>query len=117
MGIKRFPKALYKGDSVSIIYNQTDEKTGEKYVFQPGEIIQIGVKETLDDTNYQIIKEIHITSAGTDINIYISPEESDAITITEQKAILEVRHIYNEGRSRATTYQEKIRLEGVVIDE
>ena len=115
--IKSFPKALYKGDSVSIIYNQINKQTGEKHEFQVGDIIQVGIKQSLEDTNYQIIKEIEVTEPGTDINIYISPEESNAITVTEESAILEVRHTYNNGASRATTYQEKIRLEGVVIDE
>lgn len=114
---KDFPKALFKGDSVSIIYNQIDKKTGEKYTFKTGEIIQIGIKQNLDDTNFQIIKEITIIEPGTDVNVYISPQESSAITVEEDKAILEVRHIYNDGASRDTAYQEKIKLKGVVIDD
>ena len=115
--MKYFPKALYKGDSVSIVYSQIDTDTGEDYEFQVGDILQIGIKQTLDDENYQIMKEITITEPGTEVNIYITPEESQAITVTEASAILEVRLIYNGGASRATTYQEKIRLEGVVVDE
>lgn len=115
--LKSFPKALYKGDSVSIIFNLIDRKTGEKHTFQVGDIIQVGIKQTLEDTNYQIIKELTITSAGTDVNIYISPQESNDITVTESSAILEVRYIYNGGASRSTVYQDKIRLEGVVVDE
>ena len=117
MGIKFFPKALYKGDSVSIVFNLTDETTKEKYVFQPGDKLQIGIKDTLDSEEYQIKKDITITDAGTDVNVYFSPEETDKLTSTESKAILEARLTYNEGQSRATTYQKDIKLEGVVIDE
>ena len=117
MSIKFFPKALYKGDSVSIVYSQKNKDTGELYEFQQGDILQIGIKQTLDDENYQVLKELTITEPGTEVNIYISPEESQAITATETSAILEVRLIYNGGASRATPYQEKIKLEGVVIDE
>lgn len=115
--MKYFPKALYKGDSVSIVYKQKDKDTGEYYEFQQGDILQIGIKQSLEDEDYQVIKELTITEPGTEVNIYITPEESDKITATETSAILEVRLIYNGGASRATTYQEKIRLEGVVIDE
>ena len=117
MSLKSFPKALYKGDSVSIAFSIKNKRTGEKYQFQVGDKVQLGVKQSLEDENFQIIKEFTITSVGTEMMIYLTPEESDAITITEDKGILEVRLIYNGGASRATVYQEKIRLEGVVIDE
>jgi len=37
--------------------------------------------------------------------------------VTEDKGILEIELVYNEGQSITTVYQEKIRLEGVVINE
>ena len=117
MTLKGFPKALYKGDSISIIFYLINKRTKEKHELQPGDKLQIGIKGTLEDEEYQVKKELTITDAGTDVNIYFSPEETDKLTITEQKAILEVRYIYNGGASRATVYQDKIRLEGVVYDE
>lgn len=117
MKLESFPKALFKGDSVSIIFNLKDKKTNELHTFQPGEKLQIGIKGTLDDTEYQAKKELTITESGTDVNIYFTPEETQNLTITEQKGILEVRYIYNNGASRNTVYQDKIRLEGVVYDE
>lgn len=117
MKLESFPKALFKGDSVSIVFSLQDKKTKEKHQFQVGDKLQIGIKGTLEDEDYQAKKEITITSAGTDVNIYFTPEETDNLTITEQKGILEVRYVYNAGASRATVYQDKIKLEGVVYDE
>lgn len=117
MNLESFPKALFKGDSVSIIFNCLDKKTKAKHTFQVGDKLQIGIKGTLEDTEYQVKKEITITSEGTDVNIYFTPEETNLLTLTEQKGILEVRYIYNDGASRATIYQDKIKLEGVVYDE
>ena len=117
MKLESFPKALYKGDSVSIIFNLQERQTKEPYTFQIGDKLQIGIKGTLEDTDYQVKKEITITSEGTDVQIYFTPEETQKITITEDKGILEVRLVYNEGKSRATVYQDKIKLEGVVYDE
>ena len=115
--LKTFPKALFKGDSVSIVFNLKDRETKEKHTFQVGDIIQIGIKGSLEDTDYQVHKDFTVLEEGTDLNVYFTPEETDAMTQLEQKAILEVRYIYNNGVSRATVYQEKINLEGVVIDE
>jgi hypothetical protein len=117
MAVKVFPKALYKGDSISIVFSLKDRETKEKHEFEEGDKLQIGIKATLEDTDYQAYKEFTITEPGTDINIYFTPEETDKLTELEQKGILEVRYIYNNGASRATVYQEKISLEGVVIDE
>lgn len=115
--LKAFPKALYKGDSISIVFSLKERDTKEKHTFEIGDIIQIGIKGSLEDEDYQVHKDFTITEPGTDINIYFSPEETDAMTQLEQKAILEVRYIYNNGASRATVYQGKINLEGVVINE
>lgn len=117
MKLESFPKALYKGDSVSIIFNLKDKTTGEKHVFKLGDKLQIGIKGTLEDTEYQAKKELTITEEGTDVNIYFTPEETDNLTITETKGILEVRYVYNNGASRSTVFQDKIKLEGVVYDE
>lgn len=115
--LQAFPKALYKGDSISIVFYLKNRQTGEKHTFKIGDIVQIGIKGEIGDTEYQIRKNFTITEEGTDINIYFSPEETNLLTITEEKAWLEVRYIYNDGASRATVYQNKINLEGVVIDE
>lgn len=117
MAIKEFPKALYKGDSIATVFKLKDSKTKEAYTFQVGDILQIGIKASLEDTSYQIHKEFMITEPGTEVMVYFTPEETNKLTATEEAAILEARLIYNGGASRSTLYQEKIRLEGVVVDE
>lgn len=115
--LQAFPKALYKGDSIRIVFCLKDKATKEKHTFQVGDVVQVGIKGSLDDTEYQLRKDFTITEEGTDINMYFTPEETNKLTITEEKAFLEARYIYNGGASRATVYQDKIKLEGVVIDE
>ena len=117
MSIKSFPKALYKGDSINEPFQIKDKKTGELYEFQVGDVVRVGIKKDLTDEEYQIYKDFTITEPGNTIMINFTPEETDALTITEDKAYLEVRLLYNGGASYATVYQEKISLEGVVIDE
>jgi len=117
MAIKEFPKALYKGNSVYTSFGITNKATGEDYEFQVGDIVRVGIKQTLDDDTYLLYKEFTIIEAGTIMPIIFTPEETDAITVTEDKGILEIELVYNEGQSITTVYQEKIRLEGVVINE
>lgn len=114
--IKHFPKALYKGDSINEPF-QIKDKEGNLYEFQVGDVVRVGIKKELTDTEYQIYKDFTITETGNTIMVNFTPEETDALTVTEDKAYLEVRLLYNGGASYATVYQEKIRLEGVVIDE
>lgn len=115
--IKEFPKALYKGDSIATVFKLKDRKTKDDYTFQVGDILQVGIKASLEDTEYQIHKDFTITDSGTEVMVYFTPEETNQLTVTEEAAILEARLIYNNGASRSTLYQEKIRLEGVVVDE
>lgn len=117
MALKSFPKALYKGDSINIPFSIKDKTTDEVYEFQPGDILKVGIKKDLDSTEYQIYKELTITSTGDKVMISFTPEETDQLSVLEDKAILEVRLTYNGGASRATVYQKELRLEGVVIDE
>jgi len=118
MAIKEFPKSLYKGNSVNCVLTIKDTENGnEDYVFQVGDIVRVGIKQTLDDEDYQLYKEFNITETGTQLALQFTPEETDKLTATEEKGILEVELVYNGGASIKTVYQEPIRLEGVVINE
>jgi hypothetical protein len=113
--LKEFPKALYKGNSVNVNFNVNDKDTGKAYMFQAGDIVKLGIKSTLEDTQYLIYKEFEITEPGETVALILTPEETD-ISVTEQDAILELELVYNGGQSVKTVYQDTIKLEGVVID-
>ena len=113
--LKAFPKALYKGNSVNVRFDITDNDTGEAYVFQPGDILRLGIKSAIGDTEYVLYKEFNITEAGNSVALILTPEETN-ISVTEADAILELELEYNGGQSVKTVYQDEIRLEGVVID-
>lgn len=116
--LKEFPKALYKGNSINCVLTIKDaQNDNEPYEFQYGDIVRIGIKQTLEDETYQLYKEFTITEPGTELAVQFTPEETDQLTATEEKAILEVELVYNGGASIKTVYQEPIRLEGVVINE
>jgi hypothetical protein len=93
------------------------DNNNEPYVFQIGDKVRVGIKQTLEDEEYQLYKEFTITEEGTELAIQFTPEETDQLTATESKGILEVELVYNGGASVKTVYQEPIRLEGVVINE
>ena len=38
--LKAFPKALYKGDSISIVFSLKERDTKEKHTFEVGDIIK-----------------------------------------------------------------------------
>ena len=115
--VKKFPKALYKGDSINEPFQIKDRTIGELYEFQVGDVVRVGIKQNIGDEDYQIYKDFTITDEGDTIMINFTPEEVDKLTATETKGWLEVRLLYNGGASYSTVYQEKINLEGVVIDE
>lgn len=115
MAIKEFPKAIYKGNSVNCVLTIKDDD-GD-YEFQIGDKVRVGIKQSLEDTDYQLYKEFTITETGTQLALQFTPEETDQLTATETKGILEVELVYNGGASVKTVYQEPIRLEGVVVNE
>ena len=113
--LKEFPKALYKGTSINKTLNVQDKDTGETYIFQVGDIVKLGIKSSIEDTTYILYKEFTITESGDSMALILTPEETE-ISVTEEDAILELKLIYNGGRSAKLLYQDTIKLEGVVID-
>lgn len=113
--LKEFPKALYKGNSVNVKFNVQDKDTNEAYIFQVGDIVRLGIKSTLDDTEYILYKEFIITEQGDSVALILTPEETN-ISVIEEDAILELELVYNGGQSVKTVYQDTIMLEGVVIN-
>lgn len=113
--LKEFPKALYKGNSVNVKFNIEDKDTGGAYTFQRGDKVRLGIKSEIGDANYILFKEFEVTTPGDSIALILTPEETN-ISVTEEEAILEIELEYNGGESVKTVYQDKIMLEGVVID-
>lgn len=118
MAIKEFPKSLYKGNSVNCVLTIKDTDNGNAdYEFQVGDKVRVGIKQSLDDSEYQVYKEFTVTEPGYEMALQLTPEETDKLTVTEVDGILEIELVYNDGASIKTVYQEKIKLEGVVVNE
>ena len=116
MALKEFPKSLYKGNSINCVLTIKDSDNID-YEFQVGDIVRVGIKQTLEDTDYQVYKEFTVTEPGTELALQLTPEETDKLTVTEVDGILEIELVYNGGASIKTVYQDKIKLEGVVVNE
>ena len=117
MTIKGFPKALYKGTSVSKEFKIIDKADESTYEFQVGDIVEVGIKtSTTTEENYILYKKLTVTTPGTIVNLIISPEDTENLPENET-AILEMKLTYNGGASKKIVYQDKIELKGVVMDE
>ena len=121
MKLLPFPKYIYKGNSINSTFEIKDTANGEKnatnYVFQVGDILRVGIKHKLEDTEYILYKEFTVTDEGTKVAIQFTPQETDILPNEEQNAILEIELEYNNGASINTVYQDQITFKGVVINE
>ena len=78
MAIKEFPKSLYKGNSINCVLTIKDTENGNTdYVFEVGDKVRVGIKATLEDTDYQLYKEFTVTEAGTELALQFTPTETD----------------------------------------
>lgn len=118
MKLLPFPKYIYKGNSINSVFEITDgTNNNEKYEFQTGDILRVGIKNKLQDTDYVLYKEFTITDPGTKVAIQFTPTETDILPNEERTAILEIELEYNGGASINTVYQDTIIFKGVVINE
>jgi hypothetical protein len=118
MKLLPFPKYIYKGNSVNSVFEIMDTtNNNENYIFQIGDILRVGIKHNLQDTDYVLYKEFIITEVGTAVAIQFTPEETDILPNVESKGILEIELEYNDGSSINTVYQAEITFKGVVINE
>lgn len=108
-----FPQAIYRGNSVDI--ELTILNGNSNYTFQVDDVVKLGIKKYIGDTEYIIQKERTITQQGTTTQLHLTPEETANIPICT--AILEVSLKYNGEADYRTVYQENIELKGVVNDE
>lgn len=108
-----FPEAIYRGNSVDIELTIKNDNTD--YEFQIGDVVKLGIKRFIGDSEYIIQKEHTVSQVGTTTQLHITPEETSDIPICT--AILEVSLKYNDEADYRTVYQENIELKGVVNDE
>ena len=92
MKLLPFPKYIYKGNSINASFEvkETSDKDSPNYVFQVGDILRVGIKKTLQDSEYMLYKEFTITEEGTKVAIQFTPEETDILPNEEQDGILEI---------------------------
>ena len=85
---------------------------GSLYVFIPGDIIRIGIKNKLTNSRYVAYKEIEIEEKTTEVTVEFPPKETKKWSL--EPKILEVELTDTHGDVR-TIYQDKIEMKGDVI--
>ena len=104
---------VYRGDTFRFNLAAGLED-GSIYEFQQGDILKIGVKETLSKSRYLLFKQINIEEPVTNIRVEFTPNEMKGCSLGDN--ILEVELTDTQGNVY-TISQEKLTIKGDVINE
>lgn len=67
---------LTRGDILFFGVSAEDRESGEKYIFQPGDIVRVGVFGKKDVENVLMQKDFAITTPTEDVEIFLSEEDT-----------------------------------------
>lgn len=104
---------VYSGNSIPITIT-AKFKDGSEYIFKEGDKVIVGIKRYIGATDYIYRKEIYIEDAKKEINVNITPENTNDI---EDQHIIEAKLICSNGIDVFTLFQRKFDVKGVVINE
>ena len=104
---------IYRGDTFKFDFSAKFED-GSEYTFQVGDIVKAGIKLTVKNTDYVVLKEKTIEEPTKEITFVFSHE--DMLNAPTKQAILEVELTDGDGVV-STLYQEPIEIVGDVINE
>lgn len=102
---------FFRGDSFKYdIGAKMDD--GSLYLFLPGDVLKVGIKNKLSNTRYVAFKEIEVTEKTTAVTVEFTPSETRKWSL--EPKILEAELTDTHGDVR-TIYQDKIEMKGDVI--
>lgn len=104
---------IYRGDTFEFDFNAILDD-GATYTFQEGDLLKIGVKQKVSNTNYILYREIEILEDTNVVTIIFDHEETKKLCKGDK--ILEVELTNPLGRV-TTLCQEKITVLEDVINE
>lgn len=85
---------------------------GSLYLFLPGDILRVGIKNKISNSRYVAFKEIEVATKTTAVTVEFPPSETRKWSL--EPKILEAELTDTHGDIR-TIYQEKIEMKGDVI--
>jgi hypothetical protein len=103
---------LYRGDTFKFIFDATTED-GTAYIFQPGDVLKVGIKNKLTNSKCAFLKTINIEEEADNVLILFPHEETKKWC--EGDKLLEIELTDTEGNV-TTLLQEKLKVMGDVIN-
>ena len=104
---------FYRGNDFYFDIGAELEEDGSVFEFNVGDIIKVGIKDKLSNTNYVLFKEIEVTEKTDTISIHFTNEETKKFS--EGDKILEVELTEKLNGAVSTIYQDKLTIKGEVI--
>jgi hypothetical protein len=104
---------IFRGDTFKFNFNATLED-GTSYIFQPGDILKVGIKEKISNTRCGLLKTIEIEEETDNLLIVFQHEETKKFC--EGDKLLEIELTDTDGNV-TTLLQQKIKVIGDVINE
>lgn len=104
---------IYRGDTFKFEFSATLED-GTEHTFKEGDILKVGIKPRITNSEYQIYQKRQITEPTKTVLFEFSHEETMKMTIGEK--IMEIELTDTSGVV-STLYQEQIIVVGDVINE
>jgi hypothetical protein len=104
---------IYRGDTFKFMFNATLED-GTAYIFQPGDVLKVGIKNKLTNSKCALLKAINIEEETDNVLILFPHEETKKWC--EGDKLLEIELTDKEG-DVTTLLQEKLKVLGDVINE
>lgn len=103
---------IFRGDTLKFDFTATLDK--KPYSFKKGDVLKVGIKESLKRPKCGLLKRIDINEDTESVRICFSHEEMKKVC--EGDKILEVE-LTTTNKEVLTIYQEKIKIKGDVINE
>ncbi len=104
---------IYRGDTFKFEFSATLED-GTEHTFQEGDILKVGLKTSMPNTEYQIYQKKQITEPTKIVLFEFSHEETMKMTIGTKIMEIELTDTFGVV---STLYQEQIIVVGDVINE
>jgi hypothetical protein len=85
---------------------------GSLYLFLPGDVLRVGIKNKLTNSRYVAFKEIEVTEKKTAVTVEFPPSETKKWSLEPKILEAELTDTHVDVR---TIYQDKIEMKGDVI--
>ena len=104
---------IFRGDTFEFDFHSISAD-GSTYIFKPGDLLKVGVKEKLSNTRYLLYREVQIDKETEEITVMFTPEETKRLSKGDK--MLEVELTDKEGKVR-TLFQGKLTIKEDLINE